>query len=586
MKRLALGLCFALPVSWSVMAQSVTIDPMFNAGGSGFDDGVRSTSIQPDGKIIVGGWFTQFNGTARNRIARLNADGSLDATFDPGTGFDNSVHTTTLQPDGRIIVGGEFTDFNGTPRGRIARLNTDGTSDPMFNPGTGFDDVVYTTTVQSNGMIIVGGYFSDFNGTPQLYLTRINAGGGLDNTFNGVLYIDDVIYTSALQSDGKIIVGGDFTDFNFSTRNKIARLEDDGNLDYSFDPGAGFDATVEAVSIQPDGKIIVGGWFTDFDGTMRNSIARLNADGTLDNTFDPGAGFNGAVLSTSLQPDGKIIVGGAFTEFDGTPRNYIARLNADGTLDNTFDPGAGFSFNTFPGTVFTTDVQTDGKIIAGGVFNNFDGTEQNRITRLMFCEATSGTDTVATCDAYTWNAQTYTTSGTYTDTLTTINGCDSIVTLSLTIHTAPFATVTYNGDSTITASSGDSYQWINCETGNPIPGATSQTVHITDNGNYAVIISDANCSDTSTCININDLSVNEAPGTQIQLMPNPATDYVSIQISVDSGILNVRDIQGKLILNQTVKNGEIIDLSALHSGLYLFEVITGSGTTVKRLVKQ
>jgi uncharacterized delta-60 repeat protein len=135
--------------------------------------------------------------------------------------------------------------------------------------------------------------------------------------------------------------------------------------------GTGFSTEVRAVKSQPDGKILVGGNFRLFNGTITvERIARLNADGTLDNTFNTGTGFMGVVYSADVQPDGKILVGGSFISFNGTSTvNRIARLNADGTLDNTFTTGTGFN-----SAVNSVDVQPDGKILVGGGFSSFNGT--------------------------------------------------------------------------------------------------------------------------------------------------------------------------------------------------------------------
>jgi uncharacterized delta-60 repeat protein len=357
-------------------------DPSFNVYddctyGNGFNNSVRTTSIQADGKILVGGAFTSYNGTARNCIARLNPDGSLDTGFNPGSGFNNAVFTTSIQSDGKIIVGGSFTAFNGTVRNSIARLNPDGSLDTGFNPGSGFNNSVNTTSIQADGKIIVGGTFTTFNGTARSRIARLNPDGSLDTGFNPGSGFNNAVFTTSIQSDGKIIVGGGFTAYNGTTRNRIARLNVNGSLDTGFNPGSGFNNTVNTTSIQADGKIIVGGDFTTFNGTARNCIARLNPDGSLDTTFNPGNGFNSAVFTTSIQADDKIIVGGSFTAFNGTTINRIARLNPDGSLDTGFNPGSGFNIN-----VSTTSIQADGKIIVGGTFTTFNGTARNRIARL------------------------------------------------------------------------------------------------------------------------------------------------------------------------------------------------------------
>jgi len=197
----------------------------------------------------------------------------------------------------------------------------------------------------------------------------LNADGSLDTDFNPSVGGHHVS-TSAVQADGKIIIGGDFTTVNGTSRNRIARLNTDGSLDTSFNSGA--NNYVETITVQADGKIIIGGQFSAFNGTARNGIARLNADGTLDTSFNPGSGANSYVYTSAVQADGKIIIGGYFTTFNGTAHNRIARLNTDGSIDASFNPGSGAN-----ASVITSAVQADGKIIIGGGFTSV--TEQRAI---------------------------------------------------------------------------------------------------------------------------------------------------------------------------------------------------------------
>ncbi|MDP1728505.1 MAG: T9SS type A sorting domain-containing protein [Bacteroidota bacterium] len=382
MKNITLFLSMLLFTAFSfyVKAQpgSGSLDATFNPG-DGANDLVETTAIQSDGKIIIGGGFNSYNGTTRNRIARINANGSLDTTFNPGTGANLSIYTTAIQSDGKIVIGGDFNTYNGTTKYRIARLNANGTLDATFNQGTGTGagDKVVTTAIQSDGKIIIGGSFYAYNGTARKGIARLNANGSLDATFNPGTGVDGTVYTTAIQSDGKIIIGGAFTTYNGTARNYIMRLNADGSLDATFNPGTGANTSVKTTAIQGDGKIIIGGIFISYNGTARNRIARLNADGSLDATFNPGTGTDGTVYTTVLQSDGKIIVGGGFTSYNGTARNRIARLNANSSLDATFNPGTGA--NT---SVYTTAIQSDGKIIIGGWFTSYNGTARNYIARI------------------------------------------------------------------------------------------------------------------------------------------------------------------------------------------------------------
>jgi uncharacterized delta-60 repeat protein len=352
-----------------------TIDLPFTTGIGGADNSVLTTSIQSDGKIIAGGNFTSYNGIARNYIARLNSDGTLDTTFNSGTGPNNSVLTTSIQNNGKIIIGGDFTSYNGTLTNRIVRLNSDGTLDTTFNPTTVINNSVRTTSIQSDGKVIIGGDFS--NAFNRNYIARLNTDGTFDNSYNLGTGVNNSVRTTSIQSDGKIIIGGDFTSYNGFNLNYIARLNTDGTLDLSSAPGTRANNPVYSSSIQSDGKIIVGGKFSSYNGTLINRIARINTDGTLDAIFNPGTGAYGNVWTTSIQNDGKIIIGGDFTSFNGIVRDRIARLNTDGTLDTTFNPSTGAS-----NSIYTNSIQSDGKIIIGGDFTSYNGTGKNRIARI------------------------------------------------------------------------------------------------------------------------------------------------------------------------------------------------------------
>ncbi|MFN6946381.1 MAG: T9SS type A sorting domain-containing protein [Cytophagaceae bacterium] len=373
----------------NAFAQSAANDPTFNPIDIGFGDGfssmVKSTAIQTDGKIIVGGAFNSFNGIVRNYVARLNADGTLDASFNHSTGFNSTVESIAIQNDGKILVGGWFSSYNGTERNGITRLNTDGTLDTSFDPGTGFNSTVESIAIQNDGKILVGGWFSSYDGTERSGIARLNNDGSLDTSFDPGTGTDDLydelvsgsIKAISIQSDDKIIIGGSFQYFNGLEANGIARLNTDGTLDTSFDPGTGISAGVESIAIQSDGKILIGGTFTSYNGTERNRIARLNANGTVDLSFNPNSGFDNTVKSITILDDDKVIIGGHFTSYNGTGRDKIAKLNADGTLDVSFNPGTEFN-----GSVNSTSIQNDGKILVGGQFTSINRRERNYIAKL------------------------------------------------------------------------------------------------------------------------------------------------------------------------------------------------------------
>ena len=333
----------------------------------GFNNDVTALALQSDGKTIVGGSFTAYKGITENRIIRLNPDATKDSSFNTGTGFAGSVFTTTLQPDGKIIAGGYFSSYKGVTENSIIRLNTDGTKDISFNTGTGFNNAVNATAVQSNGKIIVGGWFTSYKGLTQNNIIRLNLDGTKDTSFNIGSGFNSPVEAIAIQADGKIIVAGQFTSFNGATANRIIRLNSDGSKDVSFNVGTGFDNSVYVATLQPDGKIIIGGNFNSYKGLVEQAIIRLNPDGTKDVSFNTGTGFNSNIYSATLQSNGKIIIGGDFTIFDGFPQNHIVRLNSDGIKDSSFITGTGF--NNYVNTIA---VNSDGKIAVAGHFTSYN----------------------------------------------------------------------------------------------------------------------------------------------------------------------------------------------------------------------
>ena len=340
-----------------------SLDTGFNPGAN---NSIWSIALQADGKILLGGKFTQINGQSRNYIARLHGSGSVDADFNPGA--NDWVFSIALQPDGKVVVGGNFTTIGGQNRNYIARLNVDGIVDASFNPA-GANGHVYSIALQPDGKIVVGGIFTTIGGQARERIARLHADGTVDTGFNPEA--NNNVWSIALQTDGKILLGGNFTTIGGQARNYIARLNGDGSLDTAFNPGA--DNYINSIALQADGQIVVGGDFTAIGGQARNRIARLNVDGSLDTAFNPGA--DNYINSIALQADGKMVVGGNFTTIGDQARNCIARLNSDGSVDASFNPGADGSVSSFA-------IQADGKVVVGGGFTTIGGQSRNYIARL------------------------------------------------------------------------------------------------------------------------------------------------------------------------------------------------------------
>lgn len=518
-------------------------DNTFNSG-TGFNRRVLSTAVQPDGKILVGGDFTLYNARRVGYLARIAPDGSLDTTFVQND-LNGNVRAIAVQPDGKILIGGDFTvSYSGVSH-KILRLNPDGSRDNSFsvsflNTAT---SAINSIEIESSGKIVVGGYFSNNS------MFRLHPDGSYDNTFNlstNNFQWSEVMCTHTL-SNGNYLVAGSFystTPSNPVSQRNIRRLLPSGAFDNTFNQGTGANGYVHSMVVQPDGKILIGGSFTTYNGVSRNSVARINSDGTLDTSFDPGTGSDYWVRSVLLLPNGKLMVGGNFTTFNGIPCKGLVRLNSDGSVDSSFALGTGTDRSIFSLCLSGSEV------ISGGDFVSYNGVGRNRIMRVLTCPpitvslsatdvncyggndgtaavtvtggtapyfyswTSGGTTTqsisnltagpytvtitdsegciksgsvtitepvinqtitpVTSCNAYTWSqtTQTFTASGLYSDTLTsTVSGCDSIITLDLTI--------THSTTATEVQTACDTYTW-------PMNNVT-----YTASGQYADTISNA-----------------------------------------------------------------------------------------------
>jgi uncharacterized delta-60 repeat protein len=380
-------------ISGTVVATSstVTISEPF-VPGTGFNGATRAMEIQSDGKIVLVGSFTSYDNTTQNYITRLLTTGARDTGFSIGTGLGFSTapipSALAIQSDSKILVGGNFTSYNGTTQNYLTRLNTDGTRDTGFNlQGAGFNNGTRGIAVQSDGKIVVVGIFTTYNSATQTRIIRLNSDGTKDTGFSVGTGFNGGATAVAIQSTGKIVVGGLFTTYNGTTSNYIARLNTDGTIDTTFTTnigtGFGSGSSIFSIAVQSDDKILVGGIFTSFNGTTQNRIIRLNSDGTRDTSFVTGTGFNDSTFAIDVQSDGNIIVGGQFSSYNGSSVGYgIAKLSSSGALNATFTTGTGTGFQAISNSVRGVRTQTDGKIMACGFFTTFNGNTANYIARL------------------------------------------------------------------------------------------------------------------------------------------------------------------------------------------------------------
>jgi uncharacterized delta-60 repeat protein len=203
-----------------------------------------------------------------------------------GIGFDNSVLKVLSLENKKTMVFGNFKKFNGVFVSRITRLLEEGLIDPDFNAGQlGANNLIKTAVLQSDGKIICGGNFTKYNETLANMIIRVLPDGVVDDTFSIGTGFNSQVYAIAIQSDQRIVVGGNFTRYNDTPVNRLIRLLPNGSRDTSFNVGVGADAIIEAILIQSDKKILVGGHFSNFNGQSISCLVRLNADGSIDSGF-------------------------------------------------------------------------------------------------------------------------------------------------------------------------------------------------------------------------------------------------------------------------------------------------------------
>lgn len=318
----------------------------------------------------------------------IGQPGSIDTSFHVGSGFnilaltDYGLKALAIQPDRKIIVSGTFTSYNGTEYQQLIRIDTNGVIDSSYSIGAGFNGNITTVHMLKDTTLLVAGSFTTFNSTNVKGLIKLNKNGTLNTSFNPLDSNISLVKAIAVDTaNGKIYIGGNFTSVGNTPKKHIARLFSDGTLDNTFNVGAGFthityaQAPVYTLKVQPDGNLLVGGDFDFYQGETASKLCRLLPSGTLDATFY--TMFNGIVNSVDLMNDGKIIVGGEFTSAMFNPFSKIVSLNTDGTVNTSFNIGTGIS-----GEVYVVKVTPNNKILVGGSFNFFDNVQTMALVQL------------------------------------------------------------------------------------------------------------------------------------------------------------------------------------------------------------
>lgn len=391
------------------------------------DHSVNLVELQNNGKIIISGNYRRYNNITQYTISRLNTDLTLDTSFSTSGPIPSTQLPLDLdiQTDNKIVLAGWFTGFSGGSNGvGLARLNTNGSLDTSFNQGgSGLNanqgytsNKSYACAIQNDGKILIGGDFWSYNGIKRLGIVRLNQNGSIDYSFNPIElnnnYYRAVVMEIAVQPNGRILLSGVFSSSLPGIGPKyLIRLNSDGQIDNSFvmgdltgstpygNLGTSLYTYLSCLTLLTDGRIIATGGFTKYNGVTVNNIVRLHSNGSVDSSFITSVGVNRAINSVLIEPSSeKIIVGGEFSTFNGSPVKKLIRLNTNGELDTsfsigdgTFDPQSSISF--FYNSIQTIKKQPDGKVIVGGKFTIFNNMAAGNITRIYGDEGVQARNT-------------------------------------------------------------------------------------------------------------------------------------------------------------------------------------------------
>lgn len=373
---------------------------------------VNKVLVQPDGKILVGGSFTNYAGSGRDNLVRLNSDGTVDTTFCVYYSPNNAVYDIGLMQDGRIVICGNFVQYGPTQCSFVVRLQPDGMLDNTFSvqPNT-INNPINALEIQDDEKVVIGGDFFICYGHSQPHITRLEYGGAVDTSFHMGTGFNNPVRDLMLLPDQRIMCGGDFIMYQGQLSLGICLVNPDGSQDTSFHTTNAFNsngtASIHALARQADGKILAGGYFCYYNSqSIPGAIARLNMDGTRDAGFTSPLYPYSMVNAIAIQADSQIVMGGYFaashynSPFTGLGPEKIARLNLNGSLDTSFHVGTAFQNGN--DAVLTLAIQPDTKIVVGGYFTYFDGeTAYHHIIRLY--ENALSTTSIAEQNESTWS---------------------------------------------------------------------------------------------------------------------------------------------------------------------------------------
>ncbi len=342
---------------------------------------IQELIVQNDDKIFASGIFSAYNGSNKRAIVKLNSNGTIDNSF-IGAGTNNNaiIYGMALQNDGKIIIGGTFNSSHNTTTKKLARLNIDGSLDLSFNNTNGFSDIdiIHNISIQTNQKIIVSGNFNSYKGVSRTNIIRLEQNADIDDSFycRNVKKTDDIPQTHTTSSNpdvsfttllpnNQILTNVDIT------HSGVERLNEDGSWDSTFNSSQGFNNSLAQLIRTPDGGFFALGVFGRYNNRQANYIAKIHRNGEIDTTFYFRKNYipipSNDMIAMAVQADGKLIVGGVFNNNSHSiPRNYLLRVNSDGSIDSTFNANSVFNITSI---IINILIQTDQKIVISGYIN-------------------------------------------------------------------------------------------------------------------------------------------------------------------------------------------------------------------------
>jgi len=499
--------------------------------------------------------------------------GILDTGFEYPNATNQPIYDVDVQSNGKILI-----CQNPTAK----RLNADGSIDNTFVPAFSGTQMI----IHPNGSIYSFGT-----------LTRRLTSTGADSGEIGMNFTGGPgIKTAVLAENGSMILAGKMTTFAYANQPldqqtftvNILKISEDLMWFPGYSPGTGFNNDVETLAYdEASGKLYVGGQFTSFNGTTANYICRLNADGTLDATFDVGTGANDMVRGITILEDGRILVVGKFTEFNGTAVQCKVALTSTGEIDATFVSPT----STVSQDIYTALQLENGNILmAGSLVNNY---------RIVMTDVNGNT-----VNNNTFNPNTCQTDmSIYTLTqpepgklliggwFNSVNNVDRKNIAQLFICEENLSNVvTFDGTTLTAEATGATYQWFSVdnstETETPVASATNQTFTPTTPGYYYVQITSGNCYTNSIMMNLSNLDLNETVKNAVGVFPNPAKEMVTINNLKIGSTLQLTDMTGKTVYETIVSTVEMtIDLNSITNGMYFVQTLNHTEiTSAKKLV--